>query len=95
MHVSYIYKIRDNKKNKEYWISEYEMHVNVHNNEFTNAGINENGKYSKLVIKKNIPIRDCTELIRKKMDCEEKIQSELYKRLDTGIMRTSDNQYFT
>jgi len=84
-----IYRVRNNKENSEYW-SIRSLSFGVHNNNFTNVAI----RRDKPVFAKNIPVMDCTELMKKYNACEEKIKSEFRKYLETGVTYISDGQYF-
>lgn len=84
-----LYKVRDNKEGTEYW-SIRSLSFNVYNNDFTNVAI----RRDKPVVAKNVPVVDCTELLKKYHACEDKMKSEFSKRLAEGIHRTSDDQYF-
>ena len=91
---SHMYKVKDNEKGTEYWTYEYRLNIDVHNNEFTNAAIKDNCP-AELIVKRDVPVTDCTELDKKIRACKDKLKSEFHKRLDVGIERTTDDQYFT
>lgn len=90
---AHMYRVRDKEEGREYWTYEYSLYIDIYKNEFTNAAIKDNGP-AELIVKRDVPVTDCTELDKKIKACEDKLKSEFHKRLDAGVESKSDGHYF-